>query len=256
MRKIPLHIKIIIGLVLGLLYGIVSIWFGWSVEFTIHYIKPFGTIFVNSLKMIAVPLVLSYLIVGVANLGDISRLSKMGGKTVVRFFDGLNDVIIQLVTYIMMIVPYCVFALIASLIVELAGTDASKAFDLLYALLWYSITVLLGLGAMVALVYPAIFKIFTKTKYLNFFRGIRPVQLLAFSTSSSSATLPITMNCVEPRLCNRISITSLTHFKSVALLCLSSYHSGAMLSKPNCLIYCDLKPHHEPYRIIEVEKKE
>ena len=57
----------------------------------------------------------------------------------------------------------------------------------------------------------------------------------------------------KPGLCNRNSITSLTHFKSAALLCLPSRHSGAMLSKPNCLIYCDLKPHHEPYCIIRVK---
>ena len=60
---------------------------------------------------------------------------------------------------------------------------------------------------------------------------------------------------IEPGLCNRSSITSLTHFKSAALLCLSSRHSGAMLSKSNCLIYCGLKPHHEPYCIIRVEEQ-
>ncbi|MCF6361610.1 MAG: acylphosphatase [Cyclobacteriaceae bacterium] len=58
---------------------------------------------------------------------------------------------------------------------------------------------------------------------------------------------------IKPEICNRISIRPLTHFKSVALLCLCSHHSGAMLSNPNCLIYCDLKPHHEPYRIIRVK---
>ena len=58
---------------------------------------------------------------------------------------------------------------------------------------------------------------------------------------------------LKPGLCNRSSITSLTHFKSVALLCLFSHHSGAMLSKPNCLIYGNLKLHHEPYCIIRVK---
>ncbi len=82
MKKVPLHTQIIIGLVLGLIFGIASIQFGWSPEFTAKYIKPFGTIFVNSLKMIAVPLVLASLIVGIANLGDISKLSRMGGKTI------------------------------------------------------------------------------------------------------------------------------------------------------------------------------
>ncbi|MCF6360291.1 MAG: GNAT family N-acetyltransferase [Cyclobacteriaceae bacterium] len=60
---------------------------------------------------------------------------------------------------------------------------------------------------------------------------------------------------LKPEICNRISIRPLTHFKSVALLCLCSHHSGAMLSNPNCLIYCDLKPHHEPYRIIRVKDR-
>lgn len=305
MRKIPLHIQIIIGLVLGLLYGIASIQFGWGSSFTINYIKPFGTIFVNALKMIAVPLVFASLIVGVANLGDMSKLSRIGGKTigiylattiiavtlgllivnlfepgkklpietrenlmslyggeaesksavagelkkqsplqplvdvipenifaaasdnarmlqvvffalivgiallqipkgkgepVIKFFDGLNDVIIKIVEYIMILAPYGVFALIASLLVELAGDNPDKAFELLYALLWYSMTVLIGLATMVLVVYPLLFKLFTKIKYKDFFKGIRPAQLLAFSTSSSSATLPVTMRQVEEEL--------------------------------------------------------
>lgn len=304
-KRIPLHTQIIIGLVLGLVFGLASIQFGWSPEFTIKYIKPFGTIFLNSLKMIAVPLVLASLIVGIAKLGDISKLSRMGGKTigiylatttiaitiglvcvnilqpgkklpestrenlialysgdvesrenvaqrvkdagplqplvdvipenifesmgdnssmlqvvfvalimgiallkipkekgqpVVAFFDGLNDVIIKIVEFIMILAPYGVFALIASLIVELGGNEPDKAFELLYALLWYSVTVLIGLGAMIALVYPALFKIFTKVRYRDFFKGIRPAQLLAFSTSSSAATLPVTMEVVEKDL--------------------------------------------------------
>ncbi len=305
MKKIPLHTKIIIGLILGLLFGIASIQFGWDASFTTDYIKPFGTIFVNSLKMIAVPLVLASLIVGVANLGDISKLSRIGGKTifiylittviaitiglvavnvlqpgkklpaetrdqllalytinaekssdiaedlktrsplqpivdiipenffaattdnsamlqvvffaiiagiallqipkekgasVISFFDGLNDVIIKIVEYIMIFAPYGVFALIASLLVEIAGDNPDKAFELLYALLWYTLTVVIGLASMVLIIYPAIFKLFTKIKYRDFFIGMRPAQLLAFSTSSSSATLPVTMKQVEEEL--------------------------------------------------------
>mgnify|MGYP001797953765 FL=1 len=85
MKKLPLHTQIIIGLVLGLLFGLASIQFGWDPTITAKYIKPFGTIFVNSLKMIAVPLVLASLIVGVANLGDVSKLSRMGGKTIITY---------------------------------------------------------------------------------------------------------------------------------------------------------------------------
>jgi Na+/H+-dicarboxylate symporter len=305
MVKLPLHTKIILGLILGLLFGITSIFLGWSSAFTIQYIKPFGTIFVNALKMIAVPLVLASLIVGVANLGDVSKLSRMGGKTiglyffttiiatslgllavnmlqpgkqlpaetrenlmnlytsqaqgtenvagqlktggplkplvdiipeniflaasnngsmlqvvffaiilgiallqipreksegVVRFFDGLNDAVIKIVEYIMIIAPIGVFALIASLIVELAGDQPEKAFDLLYALFWYTVTILLGLAIMMLLVYPLLIRAFTKINFLQFFKGIRPAQLLAFSTSSSSATLPLTMKRVEEEL--------------------------------------------------------
>ena len=99
-----------------------------------------------------------------------------------------------------MFAPYGVFALIATLIVEIAGDNPSKAFEILGALLSYSGTVVLGLALMVLVIYPMIFKIFTKVKYKTFFKGIRDAQLLAFSTSSSSATLPVTMESVEKNL--------------------------------------------------------
>ncbi|MDO9554373.1 dicarboxylate/amino acid:cation symporter [Rhodonellum sp.] len=305
LKKIPLHTQIIAGLVLGLIFGLVIVQAGFSPDFTINYIKPIGTIFINALKMIAVPLVLASLIVGVSNLGDISKLSRIGGKTIVTylittilavslglllvnvfqpgkslpqetrenlmalyddavdtrtsqaekfkeqsplqplvdivpenifkaaadnasmlqvvffaiivgiallqipktkatpviaFFDGLNDVIIQIVGYIMMIAPYGVFALMASLIVEIAGDNPESAVQLLLALLKYSLVVVGGLLIMMMVVYPLILKSFTKIKYLDFFRAIRPAQLLAFSTSSSSATLPVTMKQVEEEL--------------------------------------------------------
>ena len=77
------------------------------------------------------------------------------------------------------------------------------------------------------------------------------VSLLQILNTGSSVS--ISAEEVKPRLCNRSSITSLTHFKSAALLCLPSHHSGAMLSKPNYLIYGELKSHHEPYCIIQVK---
>ncbi|WP_100628868.1 dicarboxylate/amino acid:cation symporter [Algoriphagus formosus] len=304
-KKIPLHTKIIIGLVLGLVFGLVVIKTDIPNSFTLDYIKPVGTIFINALKMIAVPLVLASLIVGVSNLGDISKLSRIGGKTiatylittvvaistglilvnvfkpgkslpietrenlmnmyegdagarvgqaaqlqeqsplqplvdivpqnffqattdngamlqvvffaiivgiallqipkekgdpVIAFFDGFNDVIIQIVNYIMMIAPYGVFALMASLIVEIAGDNPDSAVELLLALLKYSLVVTGGLLLMVMVVYPMILISFTKVKYLDFFKAIRPAQLLAFSTSSSSATLPVTMKQVEEEI--------------------------------------------------------
>lgn len=305
MKRIPLHIQIVLGLVLGLVFGWLSIQLGWSSDFTTNWIKPIGTIFINSLKMIAVPLVLASLIVGVANLGDISKLSRIGGKTiliylcttviavtlgllianivqpgkilpaatrdelmtlyqtdagskqataeqlrnqsplqpivdmvpenifsaagdnasmlqvvffallmgiallqvskekgapVVRFFDGLNDIIIKIVEFIMLLAPYGVFALMASLIVELAGDNPDRAYQLLKALGLYTLCVLGGLALMILVVYPLLFKSFTRMKYGRFFEGIRPAQLLAFTTSSSSATLPVTMRQVEEEL--------------------------------------------------------
>lgn len=305
LKKIPLHTQIIAGLVLGLIFGLVVIKTSIPNSFTLDYIKPFGTIFINSLKMIAVPLVLASLIVGVSNLGDISKLSRIGGKTigtylittvlavsvglilvnvfqpgkslpldtrenlmkmyegdagskvgqaeqlqqqsplqpvvdivpenifkatadnsamlqvvffailvgiallqipkskadpVIAFFDGFNDVIIQIVNYIMMIAPIGVFALMASLIVEIAGDNPDSALQLLMALLKYSLVVLGGLFIMAFGIYPLILSAFTKVKYLDFFKAIRPAQLLAFSTSSSSATLPVTMKQVEEEL--------------------------------------------------------
>ena len=82
MKKMPLHNKIVIGLILGLAFGLISIFSGLPPSITINFIKPVGVIFVNALKMIAVPLIIASLIVGVANLGDISRLSRMGSKTI------------------------------------------------------------------------------------------------------------------------------------------------------------------------------
>src|SRR5690554_611636 len=305
LKRIPLHTQIIVGLVLGLIFGLVVIKTNISPDFTVNYIKPIGTIFINSLKMIAVPLVLASLIVGVSNLGDISKLSRIGGKTiiaymittviavtvglllvnifqpgkslpaetrenlmalyddaagstasqaealqqqsplqplvdivpeniflaasqnssmlqvvffailvgisllqipkekaspVVAFFDGLNEVIIRIVGYIMLIAPYGVFALMASLIVEIAGDNPDSAVTLLLALLKYSLVVLGGLIFIAMVVYPSILKLFTKISYVDFFSAIRPAQLLAFSTSSSSATLPVTMKQVEEEL--------------------------------------------------------
>ena len=79
-----LHWKIIIGLVLGTIYGIASAVNGWS-DFTSDFISPFGTIFLNLLKLIAVPLVVSSLITGVASLSDTTKLSRIGWKTIALY---------------------------------------------------------------------------------------------------------------------------------------------------------------------------
>lgn len=305
MKKLALHTQILIGMALGLILGIICIYSPGLSSFVVDFIKPIGTIFIRSLKMIAMPLVLASLIIGVANIGDISKLSRMGGKTVaifvittvisitiglslvaimrpgdslseetrmelmsefdanaesqinvasqlkpkgpleplinmvpdnifqaatdnramlqivffalivgvallqvpkekgatvLGFFNGLNEVVIKIVEYIMMIAPYGVFALIASLIIEIAGDDPSRAWELLQALLWYSVTVILGMFVMMTLIYPLLIRFFSKIKYLDFFKGIRPAMLLGFSTSSSTATLPVTMDRVEKHL--------------------------------------------------------
>ena len=81
MKKLALHWKIIIGMVLGVVYGFIASKYGW-IDFTNNWIKPWGIIFVNLLKLIAVPLVFASLIKGVSSLSDISKLSRIGGKTI------------------------------------------------------------------------------------------------------------------------------------------------------------------------------
>ena len=298
MKKLALHWKIIIGMVLGVVFGLIASKMGWA-SFTNDWIKPWGTIFVNLLKLIAVPLVFASLIKGVASLSDISRLSRIGGKTIAiyltstviavtiglllvntvnpgsdfdkesievtestklgankkivdaanvkedgpmqfvvdivptnifssasnnrnmlqviffailfgiamvmlpndkthhvkGFFDGINDIILQIVDLIMLSAPYGVFALLAGLVVDF-GASAT----LFIALGKYSLTVISGLLLMILVVYPLILRLFTKVKYLDFFKGISPAQMLAFSTSSSAATLPVTMERCEDHL--------------------------------------------------------
>jgi Na+/H+-dicarboxylate symporter len=299
-----LHWQIIIGLLLGLFWGLFASSLGLA-TFTQDFIKPFGSIFVRMLELIAVPLVLASLIVGVASLSDIRKLSRIGGKTILiymtttviaitigltlvnlmqpgkalpletreqltasydqtvadrgaradevlnrtplqplvdivprnviaaasdnsqmlqvvfvaillgigliqiapdkakpmlDFFGSLNDVIIRVVDIIMLLAPYGVFALMGGLIVDLAGDDLSRAVDLLRALGWYMLTVILGLLLHLIITYQILFKLFSKMKFLRFLRGIRPAMLLGFSTSSSSATLPVTMERVEKNL--------------------------------------------------------
>ena len=80
-KNIPLYLQILLGLLLGLSYSILATVQGW-VNFTEDWISPFGKIFIKSLKLIAVPLVLVSLIVGVASMNNIKALGKMGGKSI------------------------------------------------------------------------------------------------------------------------------------------------------------------------------
>jgi proton glutamate symport protein len=298
MKKLALHWKIILGMVVGVLFGLLMTKFSWGKEMVTDWIEPFGVIFIRALKMIAVPLILASLIKGVSDLKDISSLSKMGFRTislylittviavtiglvavnlakpgkliseetrtvlleeygdeatvkikmaveqdekgplaalvdlvpdnffgaasdngkmlqviffaiflgiglilippdkakpVKLFFDGINEVILKMIDIIMLYAPFGVFALLAGIIVT------SPKADLLYALVGYGLTVVVGLVIMIAL-YIIIVKVFTGRSPSFFLRGISPAQLLAFSTSSSAATLPVTIERVEEHL--------------------------------------------------------
>lgn len=307
-----IHWQIIIGLVLGLIYGIAAASWGWE-TFTSNWIAPFGTIFINALKLIAVPLVLGSLITGVASLSDVRKLGRIGGKTlaiyigttavaiaiglilanviqpgkavpadvrdslmatysdnvtarletaqavgergplqilvdmvpsnifgaasdnrnmlqivffaiffgigllqipekrakpVLNFFEGLNDVTIRLVDIIMLMAPLGVFALIADMITTVSNGDLARLVGLLKGLSVYCFTVVLGLALHTLGVYPAVLRFFTKMKTSKFFGGIGKAQLVAFSTSSSGATLPVSMECCEENLGVSEEVTS------------------------------------------------
>ena len=85
MKKIPLHWKILIGMALGVIFGIIMSNFDFGKELISDWIKPFGTIFINSLKLIAIPLILASLVKGISDLKDISKLSQMGGATIATY---------------------------------------------------------------------------------------------------------------------------------------------------------------------------
>lgn len=307
MKKLALHWQIILGMVAGLLFGFFAIQFEWGKELVIDWIKPFGTIFINSLKLIAIPLIIASLIKGISDLNDISQLSKMGTRTIAiyicttvvaitvglilvnliepggfisestreemmagfgdaagsniskaaenkgkgplsalvdivpenivaaassngnmlqiiffviffgigiiliekekaapvkAFFDGLNEVILKMIDLIMLAAPVGVFALLATLMVEAPSSDVFIALGA------YALTVILGLALLIGLVYPVVVKLVAGIGFKDFFQGISPAQLLAFSTSSSAATLPVTMERVEEHLGVQKDVTS------------------------------------------------
>ncbi len=125
-----------------------------------------------------------------------------------RFFKGVNNIILNIVDIIMKYAPIGVAALIAGLIVDVAGDDPAGALDLFAALGIYGLSVIFGLTFMIFVLYPVIITSFTKIKYKDFFKAIFPAQLLAFSTSSSAATLPLTMERVEHNLGVSEEVTS------------------------------------------------
>ena len=128
------------------------------------------------------------------------QIPKDKGKPVLDFFEGLNDIVIKLVDLIMLIAPIGVFALIAQTINKIAGDDLSQILELLGALGYYMIAVILGLFTHAVITYTGLLKFMSKMPLKTFYKGIAPAQLLAFSTSSSGATLPVTMDCCEEEL--------------------------------------------------------
>ena len=84
MKNLALHWKILIGMLLGVVYGLIATYFNW-IEFTSFWVKPWGIIFVNLLKLIALPLVFASLIKGITSLSSISSLSKIGSKTIMFY---------------------------------------------------------------------------------------------------------------------------------------------------------------------------
>lgn len=130
-------------------------------------------------------------------------------EPVFKLIDGINEVFLKMVDIVMLAAPYFVFALMAGKISELAGDDLSKIKELLFGLSYYSLVVVIGLFIMVMVFYPTLIKLFTKNiGYFEFFKAIGKAQTLAFSTSSSAATLPVTMDCVNDNLKVKKEISS------------------------------------------------
>lgn len=300
MKKWPLHWKILLGMVLGIGFGIVLTQMEGGVDFSSKFIKPFGTIFIKLLKLIAIPLIVASLIKGISDLKNISKFRNIGLRTIITYvvttviaisiglllvnllkpgegidqdtintltstyandsnvqskiseagrqkssgplqfiedmvpdnaigamsnnslmlqvifftiflgismllvgekqaeplkkiFDSLNSVVLKMVDLIMLSAPFAVFALLTNVVVS------SDNPELLLALFKYAIVVLIGLLLMVVF-YALVIMVYTKKSPFWFLSKISPAQLLAFSTSSSAATLPVTMERVEEHL--------------------------------------------------------
>lgn len=295
--NVPLWLKIILGMFFGLIWGFLATSTGME-QFTIDWIKPWGTIFIKLLKLTAIPLIIVSLINGITSITNINKLSRIGFKTlslyiattvlsitmglavvnifkpgnsfseekkqeykeryvtnvaekastaesvadrgplqmlvdivpenfikaasdntkmlqviffsilfaigltmlkgphidVIReLFSGLNGIIFRIVGFVISFSPIGVFALLAGLIVDTAGDT-----ELFVALGKYVIITLAGLFFLILVQYPLIIRIFTKVRPGKFLKAILPAQMLAFSTSSSAAALPVTMKqCTE-----------------------------------------------------------
>ena len=115
--------------------------------------------------------------------------------------DSLNEVFLKMVDIVIRYSPFFIFCLMAGTLSKLSSGSEGGIFEIILGLGLYTIVVLLGLAIMMLVIYPLIMKIFIHNfSYKFFFKSIAPAQLLAFSTSSSAATLPVTMDCVNNNL--------------------------------------------------------
>jgi len=120
---------------------------------------------------------------------------------VVALVQGLNEVFMRMVDLVMRAAPWFVFALMAGVVSRIAGDDPAAVLQLFKSLAGYSLTVVLGLALVVFLIYPTVMTLLMRRNvFVRFLKAISPAQLLAFSTSSSAATLPATLECVEENI--------------------------------------------------------
>lgn len=137
------------------------------------------------------------LLLGIA----IAVLPEEKGTAVLGFFQSLNDVILKVVDFVMYMAPLGVFALMSSILVETAGDNPAAVWEILRSLAIYSLAVIAGLAAMVLGVYPLLLLVFAKGfSPVKFYKGILPAQLLAFSSSSSAAALPVSLERAQEHL--------------------------------------------------------
>lgn len=135
-------------------------------------------------------------------------IPKEKSQPVIDFIQGINAIFLKMVDIVMKAAPFFVFALLAGVVAKMADTPG-EVFEIFIGLGSYSITMVLGLGFVVFVLYPFLVKLFVKhLSYRQFFKNISAAQFLAFSTSSSAATLPVTMECVEDNMGVPRSISS------------------------------------------------
>lgn len=131
----------------------------------------------------------------------ISVIAPKRREAVITFFEGVNDASMVVIDWVMKLAPYAVFALIAAVVARF-GTD------LLQSLLIYSLTVVVGLGIHLALTYGIAVTFLARLSFPQFLKRVAKAPLVAFSTSSSNATLPVTMETAEEELGVSKSVSS------------------------------------------------